>query len=512
MIRPRSPWWGLSALCLPMLIVSMDVSVLFFAVPDIAADLRPTPAQQLWIFDVYGLVLAGLLLTMGAVADRVGHRRLLLIGASAFSAASVLAAFSTSAEMLIGARAVLAVAGATLMPSTLALVRHLFTDDAARAKAIGAWSAVMAGGVAVGPIVSGLLLEHFWWGSVFLVNVPVMIALVIAAPVLLPGGTGDRTRRIDVVSAALALGAVLPTVGAIKAMGTDGLTPTALAVLTAGVAVGVVFAQRQMMLAHPLLDLRLFSDRRVAASVAVNLMAMFGVVGNAILVTQYLQSVLGYSPLAAALWSLAPTVVVAVVAPMSMTLAARWGRPAAMAGGLLVAAAGFTSTWAAGVASLWTMLTASTLIAGGLVAAATVVADHIVGVAPTDRAGAVAGMLETSSELGGGIGIAVLGSVLTAVYRASVDTTVPGVSGPAADGLGGAVATASRLGGDTGRAVLDAARTAYVDGLHVAASVAAVLLVMTAVTVGLTRRPSFDSTSSKFAVDNNLHDLPSNRS
>ncbi|MEH3154913.1 MAG: MFS transporter [Gordonia paraffinivorans] len=476
----RSPWWGLLALCLPMLIVSMDVSVLFFAVPDIAADLHPSPAQQLWIFDVYGLVLAGLLLTMGAVADRVGHRRLLLVGATTFSAASLLAAFSTSAAMLIGARAVLAVAGATLMPSTLALIRHLFTDDAARARAIGVWSAVMAGGVAVGPIVSGALLEHFWWGSVFLVNIPVMAALLVAAPTLLPGGTGDRSRQIDVASGGLALGAVLPTVGAIKAMGTDGLTPTSLAVLTAGIALGVVFVQRQLSLANPLMDLRLVADRRVATSVGVNLTAMFGVVGNAVLVTQYLQSVLGYPPLTAALWSLAPTVVVVAVAPFSTTLAARWGGPTVMACGLLVAAGGFATTWAAGIASLWTMLAASTLIAGGLIAAATIVADHVVGVAPSDRAGAVAGMLETSSELGGGIGIAVLGSVLTAVYRSTVDTSVPGVSGSAADGLGAAVATASRLGGDAGRAVLDAARLAYVDGLHIAATCAAALLVLMA--------------------------------
>jgi DHA2 family multidrug resistance protein-like MFS transporter len=495
-----------------MLIVSMDVSVLFFAVPDIAADLRPSPAQQLWIFDVYGLVLAGLLLTMGAIADRVGHRRLLLIGATTFSAASALAAFSTSAEMLIGARAVLAVAGATLMPSTLALIRHLFTDDAARAKAIGAWSAVMAGGVAVGPIVSGALLEHFWWGSVFLVNVPVMITLVLVAPVLLPGGTGDRTRRIDVVSSLLALGAVLPTVGAVKAMGTDGLTPTALAVFTTGIALGAVFVQRQLVLARPLLDLRLFSDRRVATSVAVNLMAMFGIVGNAILVTQYLQSVLGLSPMAAALWSLAPTVVVGAVAPMAPMVAARFGRPAVMAGGLLTAAAGFALTWAAGTDALWTILAASTLVAAGLVAASTTVADHIVGVAPAERSGAVAGMLETSSELGGGIGIAVLGSVLTAVYRASVDTSVPGMSGAAADGLGGAVATASRLGGDAGRAVLDTARTAYVDGLHVAATCAAVVLLITAVATVVTRRPSFDVTQTDLASDNDLCPLPSGRS
>ncbi|GAA2061368.1 MFS transporter [Williamsia deligens] len=480
------------ALCLPMLIVSMDVSVLFFAVPDIAADLRPSPAQQLWIFDVYGLVLAGLLLTMGAVADRVGHRRLLVIGATLFCGASLLAAFSTSAEMLIGARAILAIAGATLMPSTLALIRHLFTDDASRATAIGAWSAVMAGGVAVGPIVSGILLEHFWWGSVFLVNVPVMVALLVAAPLLLPGGTGDRTRRIDLLSAALALGAVLPTVGAVKALGTDGLTPTALAVLTAGLALGAVFVQRQLVLPHPLMELRLFSDRQFAAAIAVNLMAMFGVVGNAVLVTQYLQSVLGYSPLAAALWSLAPTVVVAMVAPASPGLAARFGRPVVMAGGLVVAAAGFVTTWGGGVSSLWVMLAASPLIAGGLVAAATVVADHVVGVAPSDRAGAVAGMLETTSELGGGIGITVLGSVLTAVYRATVDTSVPGVTGPAVDGLAGAVASAGRLGGDAGRAVLDSARTAYVDGIHVASTCAAVLLLLTAAVVLWTRTSRHD--------------------
>ena len=189
------------ALCLPMLIVSMDVSVLFFAAPFIAADLGATAEQQLWIFDVYGFVLAGLLLTMGALADRIGHRRLLMIGAIAFSTASVAAAFSVSPGMLIAARALLAVGGATLMPSTLALVRHLFVDPAQRAQAVATWSAVFTGGVAVGPIISGLLLEHFWWGSVFLINVPVMMALLVVAPFLLPGGTGDTRRSVDVVSA-----------------------------------------------------------------------------------------------------------------------------------------------------------------------------------------------------------------------------------------------------------------------------------------------------------------------
>ena len=234
----RSPWWGLTALCLPMLIVSMDVSVLFFAVPYIAADLEPSAAQQLWIFDIYGFVLAGLLLTMGSVADRIGHRRLLMLGAAGFGAASVVAAFATSAEMLIGARALLAVAGATLMPSTLAMIRHLFDDEDARRKAIATWNAVLAGGVAVGPIISGFLLEHFWWGSVFLINVPVMVVLLLVAPVLLPGHTAVPGRRVDVLSAVLALGAILPVIDGIKSLAADGWSVAAVLTIAVGGVIG----------------------------------------------------------------------------------------------------------------------------------------------------------------------------------------------------------------------------------------------------------------------------------
>ena len=326
--RPR--WPALAALCLPMLIVSMEVSELFFAVPFIASDLNPSATQQLWIFDVYGFVLAGLLLTMGSLADRVGHRRLLMVGAVGFSGASILAAFAPTASLLILARAVLAVSGATLMPSTLALIRHIFDDDADRAKAIAAWNAVLAGGVAVGPIISGLLLEHFWWGSVFLINVPVMVLLLVAAPLLLPSDTAVVGRRVDVLSAMLALGAILPVIYAVKELAAHGWSVERAAVLVIGIGAGAVFVLRQQRLTDPMIDLRLFGDRRFSVSIWTNIVCMFALLGNSIMVTQYLQSVLGYSPMRAALWSIVPSLVVAIAAPLAATAAVRWGRPPVM--------------------------------------------------------------------------------------------------------------------------------------------------------------------------------------
>ncbi|WP_249155002.1 MFS transporter [Gordonia polyisoprenivorans] len=488
----RSPWVALTALCLPMLIVSMDVSVLFFAVPFIAADLNPSPAQQLWIFDVYGFVLAGLLLTMGSLADRFGHRRVLMWGAVGFSGASLLAAFSSTPEMLIIARAVLAVAGATLMPSTLALIRHVFDDDAARAKAVATWNAVLAGGVALGPIIFGVLLEHFWWGSVFLINIPVMVALLIAAPLLLPGHTAVPGRRIDVLSALMAFGTILPVIYAIKEIAAAGWSPGRLAIGVVGVVLGVAVVRRQRRLGDPMLDLALLGERRFAASIWTNLICMFALLGNSIMVTQYLQSVLGFSPLRAALWSVVPSLFVAVAAPTAAVAAGRFGRPAVMVGGLVVAACGFALLAALiGQDSLLVVLVASTLLAGGIVATTSVIADHVVGIAPADRAGATSGLLETSSELGGALGIALLGSVLNAVYRVSYPAGV----GPLEAGrsLAGASAVAHREPAEMAAQILDAARGAFVDGMAVVAWVGAGILVVTAVLiVWAARTPSVD--------------------
>ncbi|MET9202113.1 MFS transporter [Gordonia sp. NPDC003585] len=474
----RSPWWGLSALCLPMLIVSMDVSVLFFAVPYIAADLDPTADQQLWIFDVYGFVLAGLLLTMGSVADRIGHRKLLMIGAAGFGAASALAAFATSAEMLIGARALLAIAGATLMPSTLAMIRHLFDDPDERRKAIATWNAVLAGGVALGPIISGVLLEHFWWGSVFLINIPVMALLLVVAPALLPGHTAVPGRRVDLVSALLALAAILPVVDAIKSVAAQGWSASRLITLGVGVAVGAVFVWRQRRLADPLVDVVLLGERRFATSMTVNLVCMFAMLGNSILMTQYLQSVLGYSPLRAALWSLAPTVVVGATAPLAAVVANRIGRPAVIVTGLLVGASGFVVLAAmTGTDTLLPVLAGATLLAAGVVAATSMIADYVVGVAPAERAGATSGLLETTSELGGALGIAVLGSIVNVVFRMDIASRF-GDGGPGT--LAGALATAQRLPIERADALVDAARSAFVDGLSAAAWAGAAVLTFTA--------------------------------
>jgi DHA2 family multidrug resistance protein-like MFS transporter len=461
----------------------MDVSVLFFAVPHISASLQPTATQMLWIFDIYGFVLAGLLLTMGNVADRVGRRRLLLVGAVAFAAASFLAAHATSAEALILARAVLGLGGATLMPSTLGIVRSMFRDDAERAKAVGIWSAVMAGGVGIGPVVSGLLLEHFWWGSVFLLNVPFMALLLVLGPALLPESR-NPSARVDVLSAVLSLAAILPIIHAIKGIAVGGWSLTETLYAAVGLCAAVAFVVRQGRVDSPMVDLKLFRHKGFGGSVAVQVIGMFGVMGNAIVITQYLQSVLGLTPLVAALWSLVPSVVVGAAAPGAAALSTRVGRPVVMAGAFLVAAGGFVGMLTAGAdSSVMPVLVAATFVAAGLVAVATLVTEYALAVAPPERAGSVSALVETAGELGGALGMAVLGSVLGAVYASRMSALLPStlsasVAEAAAETLGQATVVADRVGGPVGQTILDAARSAYVEAMHVTDLVAAGVLVV----------------------------------
>ncbi|KRB43802.1 MFS transporter [Terrabacter sp. Root181] len=489
----RREWTALAVLCLPLLIVSMDVSVLFFAVPHIAESLSPTANQLLWIFDIYGFVLAGLLLTMGGLADRFGRRRLLLAGALAFGVASVLAAYAPTAGWLIAARALLGVGGATLMPSTLAIIRNLFNADDERAKAVGVWSAVMAGGVGIGPIISGILLEHYWWGSVFLINVPVMLALLVVAPFLLPESRSEAS-RVDVVSAVFSLLAILPVIHVLKQLASDGWSPALMPYAVVGLGAAVVFVRRQSRIDSPMVDPRLFAHRGFGGSIAVQVIGMFGVMGNAVLMTQYLQSVLGYSPLAAALWSLLPSIAVGAAAPTAAAVSLRVGRPIVMATGFVVAAVGYIAMRSAGAeSSIWVALVCASLVAMGLVSVATLVTEYAIGVAPAERAGSVSALVETAGELGGALGMAVLGSVLGAVYAARMDVLLPaglppGARDAAQQTLGEAGVVAARLGGAQGQAVLEAARTAYVDGMHVSDVVAAGLLLVGAV-VALTTLP-----------------------
>ncbi|WP_318207804.1 MFS transporter [Streptomyces sp. SJL17-1] len=467
----RREWTALGVLMLPLLLVSMDVSVLYFAIPSVSADLRPGATEQLWILDVYGFVLAGLLVTMGALADRVGRRKVLLGGAALFGVASVAAAYAQSPGALIGARALLGVAGACLMPATLALLRVLFTDPAQRAKAITLWTSVMASGIALGPVVSGALVEHFWWGSVFLVNLPAMALLLVLGPLLLPESKGPAvTGRFDVLSAALSLGALLPLIHGIKELAEDGWAPLPAGGVAVGLLAGLLFVRRQARLAHPMVDLALLRNRAYGGSVLANLLAMAATVGFAVFLTQYLQSVLGQSPFEAALWSLVPTVGVLAGAPAAAALAQKTDRAYVMAGGFLVAAAGFA--WLAGIdraTPLWVVLVAGAVYAGGLVSAMTLANELALGAAPPERAGSAAAVLESGAELGGALGMALLGTLGAAVYTGAMPASAP----PAArETLGGALTS--------GPSVLDAARTAFVEAMGVVAVGAAVLMVASA--------------------------------
>ncbi|MFD8324837.1 MFS transporter [Streptomyces lydicus] len=482
----RREWIALAVLLLPCLLVSMDVSVLYFAVPFLTAQLEPSSVQQLWILDVYGFVLAGLLITMGALGDRVGRRKLLLSGALLFGLASGLAAYSGSAEMLIAARALLGVGGATLMPSTLALIRNLFHDAKQRGKAVAIWSAAMMGGIAIGPVLSGALLEHFWWGSVFLINAPAMVLLLVCGPLLLPEFKNPAAGRFDLPGSLLSLLAMLPLVYGIKEIARDGVSALPVVALAAGLLAAAAFVHRQRTARHPMLDLELFRHRGFSVSVLMNLLAMFAVVGCAVFFTQYLQTVRGMSPLEAALWNLLPTLAVGGMTAVATSLAQRMDRAYVIALGFAIAAAGFVwLSWLEPGSALWYVLVASSVYASGLVMVMSLGNELAIGVAPPERAGSASALLESGTELGGALGMAILGSIGSAVYRGHMDDTVSaglpsGAAEAARETLAGAAAVAGELPGRAGEALLAAARIAFTDGLQTAVLVAAGVMALAA--------------------------------
>ncbi|QHY97921.1 Antiseptic resistance protein [Streptomyces sp. S4.7] len=494
----RKEWIALGVLMLPLLLVSMDISILYFAIPFVSQDLEPSATQQLWILDMYGFVLAGLLITMGALGDRIGRRKLVLAGAAVFGAASVAAAYAHSADALIGVRALLGLGGAALMPSTLALIRNLFHDAKQRGRAVTIWTGVMTTGISLGPVVSGLLLEHFWWGSVFLINLPAMALLLVLVPFLVPesrtgsGADGEGARDpFDLVSAALSLAALLTVIYGVKEWARHGFAPVPALAVVVGLALGYVFVRRQKRLTHPMIDLELLGRRAFGGPVFANVLAMFATVGMAVFLTQYLQSVQGLSPFEAALWSLVPASGVIVAAPTAAILAQRFDRAYVMGGGFVVAAAGFS--WLTQIRTdspLWFCLSAGALYVGGLVAAMTLANELALGAAPPERAGSAAAVLESGQELGGALGMAVLGSVGAAVYSremadalpAGVAAALPGGEADAVrETLGGAAAAAARLPAEAGESVLAAARDAFSHGMGLASLGAAVVMVAAAV-------------------------------
>jgi DHA2 family multidrug resistance protein-like MFS transporter len=483
----RREWIGLGVIALPCLLYSMDLTVLNLAVPSMTADLQPTSTELLWIVDIYGFLVAGGLITMGTLGDRIGRRRLLLIGAGAFGIASVLAAFATSARMLIAARAVLGIAGATLAPSTLSLIRNMFHDPRQRTVAVGVWVTSYSAGAAIGPPLGGILLQHFWWGSVFLVGVPVMILLLALGPVLLPEFRDPLARRLDVASAALSLAAVLTATYGLKHVALDGLG-SPLIYLVAGLIMAVAFLRRQSRLEDPLIDLGLFRRPGFSASLVAYMLVTFVAFGSFFFIAQYLQLVLGMEPLRAGLWTM-PFAAAFIVGSMLTPMLARRFRPAdVMAGGLLVSAVGFgILTQVGGTSGPGMVVVGFVVYSLGLSPVFTLANDIIIGQAPPERAGAAAGISETSSELGGALGIAVLGSIGTVVYRRALSDGVPGVPSVAVDGatatLGAAVATAHGLPEAVAASLLRHAREAFTHSLELAAAISVAVVLVTAAVV-----------------------------
>jgi DHA2 family multidrug resistance protein-like MFS transporter len=485
----RREWVGLAVLAFPCFLLSMDFTVLHLAVPALTADLKPSSAQLLWIVDIYGFFIASSLITMGTLGDRIGRRKLLLIGAATFGAASALAAFSTSASMLIVTRALLGVAGATLMPSTLALIRNMFHDDHQRRVAIAIWINSFVVGGAIGPILGGLFLEHFWWGSVFLLNVPVMGLLLILGPMLLPEFRDPNPGRLDFLSAALSLVAMLVIIFAIKRYAQDGIGLVPLVTIVDGFVLAAIFVARQRKLEHPLIDLDLFKAPAFTTSVVTQLVATMTLGGIYFLIAQYLQLVLGLSPLHAGL-ALLPTTVTGIIGSMiAPVLVKHFEHRTLIAGGMLLTAAGMIAMAVMHPSSGLTILVSAYVVMSfGINVAITLTTDNIMSVAPPERAGAASAISETSAELGLALGIAILGSIATASYRHLVADNVP--AGMRADlvtaaraTLAGAVVAAKELGGAAGESLLITARDAFAASLNLVSAISALLVISVSIVV-----------------------------
>jgi DHA2 family multidrug resistance protein-like MFS transporter len=483
----RREWIGLAVLALACLLYVMDLTVLHLAVPAISEDLKPSSAQLLWIIDIYGFMVAGFLITMGTLGDRIGRRKLLLVGAAAFGAVSILAAFSTSPEMLIFSRAVLGIAGATLAPSTLSLIFSMFQDPRQRAVAIGVWISAFSAGSAIGPVLGGILLENFWWGSVFLLALPVMALLLVLGPVVLPEYRDEKAGRLDLISAAMSLVAVLGAIFGLKQIAQDGVALLPVATIVVALVVGGLFVRRQFILADPMLDLRLFRIPAFSASLAINFLSIFVAVGYFLFVAQFLQLVIGLSPLEAGLWSL-PSAIGFIVGSNAAPRIVRRVRAAyVMGAGLALSAIGLAVlTQVGGSNGLAAVVVGSVIISLGLAPVFSLTTDLIVGSAPPERAGAASGISETASELGGALGIAVLGSIGVALYRGRIADALPaGVPADATivarDTLGGAVAVAAQLPAELGTTVLEVARGAFVQGMQAATTISAVISVGVAI-------------------------------
>ena len=476
----RREWIGLAAIALPCMLYSMDLTVLHLAVPTLTADLRPSSAQLLWIIDIYGFFVAGSLITAGTLGDRIGRRKLLLIGAALFGATSILAAFSRSAEMLMVTRALLGIAGATVAPSTLSLIRNMFLDPQQRTTAVSVWIMSFSLGGALGPLVGGLLLQYFWWGSVFLISVPIMALLLIVGPRLLPEYRDPNAGKIDLASAAISVTAVLSMIYGLKLIAQDGISVVAATFILIGLAVGVAFVRRQLRLEDPLIDIRLFAIPAFRASIALYGLTILVLFGGFFLLPQYLQLVRGLTPLGAGLWTLPWGLAFVAGAAITPPLSRRMNHAHLVAGGLLVAGVGYLLLMGLAPESSFLLFAFATfLLSIGTAPVFTLTNDVIIGSAPPERAGAASGISETCAEFGGAMGIAVFGSLGVAIYRSVLPDVLPvglapSIAAEATATLGAAVAIASQLSGEAATTLVDGAREAFLRGLRVSSAISGV--------------------------------------
>jgi MFS transporter, DHA2 family, multidrug resistance protein len=486
-------WLALGVLTLAVLLIGVDGTVLALATPFIGQDLGATGTQILWIGDIYSFVLAALLVTMGSIGDRIGHKKLLLCGATLFGVVSAATAYAPTAELLIVARALLGVAGATLAPATLALIRGLFPQPRERSIAVGIWASAFSAGAAFGPVLGGFLLEHFWWGSVFLINVPVMVVLLAGGVVLLPEHRNPQPGPWDLPSVGLSMLGMLGVVYAIKEGAANGLRIDIVAAGVVGAAAMVLFVRRQFRLPIPLIDVRLFSNRRFSGVVAANLLSVLGLSGALFFLSQFFQLVQGFSPLKAGLAELPAAVAATIFGVLAGVAVGRWSQRSVLTAGLALVGVAMASLIPLHPHTAYPHLAVSLLALGvGLGLAFTVASDVILASVPKERVGAAAAVSETAYELGMALGIATLGSIVTGVYRGfDVPSGTPySVASSARDSLAGAVDTAATMPPDKAVALLEAAQSAFTNGLAIASGVGSLLLLVSAVAVWVLLKPA----------------------